>query len=541
MNQSRQDLPTGDRLATELPMPTLPELFALARTQAPAQPAIHHLGLTLSYEALDRLSDAFAALLVADGFRPGDRLALYMQSLPQFPLAALAAWKAGGIVVPLNPMHRAHELQRLLPDCRPAAVLAQEDLLPHLHDALRSWDGDAPRIYTTSARRLAGRDEPRVLPPSTTVQKELLDQLADVSGPAPRLALKPSDPAFIVYTSGTSGHPKGVINTHDNVVWSALTIQHWLKLDASDGPVLGIAPLFHITGIVGGMVLAWQLRQALVLTCRFHPGVVLEALSETRPAFSVGTITAYIALMNAPGSTRAHFASLRALISGGSATPPAVAEAFAAHSGIALQNGYGLTETSAGVTTVPLGVRAPVDTHSGALSVGLPVDGAEVWIADDQGQRLPAGEIGEIVIVGRSVSPGYWNRPVETAESMRADGFRSGDVGLMDPDGWVYLVDRKKDMINASGFKVWPREVEDVLYQHPAIREAAVVGVPDAYRGETVRAIVSLKPGTTLDPEGVIAWCRERIAPYKVPRDVFVQDELPKTPTGKILRRALRG
>ncbi len=533
-----QTLYTGVALAADTSVLTLPALFAQALSQGADLPAVHYLGRTLSYGELNQLSDQVAAVLVEDGFRPGDRLGLMLQNQPQFLIAALAAWKAGGIVMPINPMNRAHELGRLLPDGRPSALVVLDELAPVVTEAVAGLEGEAPRVYTTSAHRFAAREDRRVLPSPLAPCPDLIDRVA--LGTVPRATTQTADTAFIVYTSGTTGTPKGALITHDNVAWNAMTMQHWLRLVPGDGPVLGMAPLFHITGLVGGLALSWHLGQALVLCHRFHPEAILDALLEHRPAFAVGTITAYIALMNAPGSSRNHYASLRALISGGAATPPTVAQAFEAHSGVALHNGYGLTETTAGVTTVPRDVKAPVDTHSGALSVGVPVYGTEVWIAGEQGQRLAPGEVGEIVIAGRSVCVGYWGRPAETAETMRPDGFRSGDVGLMDAAGWVYLVDRKKDMINASGYKVWPREVEDVIYQHPAVREVAVIGVPDAYRGETVRAVVSLKPGAALDPAGLIAWCRERIAPYKVPREVLVSDELPKTPTGKILKRALR-
>lgn len=214
--------------------------------------------------------------------------------------------------------------------------------------------------------------------------------------------------------------------------------------------------------------------------------------------------------------------------------------AFEEKTGRYIHNGYGLTETSAGIVAVPFNSRAPVDQASGTMSIGVPKYGVDLWIAGEDGEPLGCGEIGEVVLSGAAVSAGYWNKPAETAESMRADGFRTGDVGFVDEAGWVYLVDRKKDMINASGYKVWPREVEDVLFAHPSVREAGVTGMPDAYRGETVRAIVSLKSGSETTPSDLIAWCRDRMSPYKVPREVVILDELPKTPSGKVLRRALR-
>ena len=205
-----------------------------------------------------------------------------------------------------------------------------------------------------------------------------------------------------------------------------------------------------------------------------------------------------------------------------------------------IHNGYGLTETSAGVIAGPHGVRAPVDPASGALAIGTPLFNIEAWIADENDAPAPVGQAGEIVVSGPPVSPGYWRKPVETAESMRPDGFRTGDVGIMDAYGWFYLVDRKKDVIIASGFKVWPREVEDVLYEHPAVREVAVVGVADAYRGETVKAVVSLKAGMSATTDELSEFCRPRIAAYKRPHAIEIRDELPKTMTGKILRRLLK-
>jgi long-chain acyl-CoA synthetase len=267
---------------------------------------------------------------------------------------------------------------------------------------------------------------------------------------------------------------------------------------------------------------------------------MLETILEYKPSFTAGTITAYNALMSAPKATPEHFASLKEMICGGSPVPPSLAEAFHDYTGISLLNGYGLTETAAGVTTVPLGLSAPVDEQSGALSVGVPLYGYDIWIEGDNGEQLGANQAGEIVIRGPGVSKGYWRRPEATTETMRDDGFRSGDIGIMNEAGWIFIVDRKKDMISASGYKVWPREVEDIIYQHPAIHEVAVVGAQDEYRGETVRAVISLKPSSEFDKQAFNSWCRERMAAYKVPKIVDVMDELPKTPTGKILRRAFR-
>jgi len=313
----------------------------------------------------------------------------------------------------------------------------------------------------------------------------------------------------------------------------------WIELEDGVG-ILALAPLFHITGLVAHLLAAIITASPVTLAYRFDPLVMLEAAAERRPGFTGAAITALMAMMNHAQARPEHLASLTRIYSGGAAIPPTVVDAFAAKFGHYIHNIYGLTESSSPTHAVPQGASAPVDPVSGALSVGVPVPGAYVWIAAEDGTPAPLGEAGEIVSSGPMIVPGYWNKPKETAESMRPDGFRTGDVGFMDADGWFYLIDRKKDMINASGYKVWPREVEDVLYTHPAVREAAVVGVPDEYRGETVKAVVSLKAGATATPAEIIDHCKARMAAYKYPRLLEIIDELPKTVTGKILRRELR-
>jgi long-chain acyl-CoA synthetase len=304
--------------------------------------------------------------------------------------------------------------------------------------------------------------------------------------------------------------------------------------------VLGVAPLFHITGLIGHIGLALLLPCPLVLAHRFHPEVVLDAIREHRPTFTIGAIAVFISLAGIEGVSKDDFSSFRMLYSGGAPIAPAVTDRFERLTGLYIHNFYGLTETNSPSHGVPLGVRAPVEENSGALSVGVPVFNTVVRILAEDGSEAPVGELGEIATSGPQVVPGYWNKPEATEESLPGGELRTGDVGFMDADGWFYLVDRKKDMINAAGYKVWPREVEDVLYGHPSVREAAVVGVPDERRGETVKAFVSLLAGETATEQDLIEYCKANMAAYKYPRSVEFIDELPKTPTGKILRRELR-
>ena len=530
--------------------PDYPDALTMVRAgveRAADGAAVHYFDATLSYREVDTQSDALAVALIERGVQPSDRVALYLQNTPYFVIGMVAAWKAGAIVVPVNPMNRERELGLLLADSRPIALICHDSL--H-RDVVSRLSPDAAAmvpalIFTTSPLDLQSRNDPRLFAGVTAVAcagtEDLGEAIARHLGQAPpSRPFAPEDIAFLVYTSGTTGLPKGAMNSHANVVHNAQVYRDWISLEDGVG-VLGVAPLFHITGLVGHLLTAMITASAVTLAYRFDAGVMLEAAAERGPGFTVAAITALMAMMNHPEATPAHLARLTRVYSGGAPIPPSVVEAFAAKFGHYVHNIYGLTETSSPTHATPLGMAAPVDPTSGALSVGVPIPGARVWIAADDGTPAPVGEPGEIVSSGPMVVSGYWNKPAETAEAMRPDGFRTGDVAFMDADGWFYLIDRKKDMINAAGYKVWPREVEDVLYTHPAVREAAVVGVHDDYRGETVKAVVSLKAGVMVTPEELIEHCRARMAAYKYPRRLEIIDELPKTVTGKILRRELRG
>ncbi|MCF3945163.1 class I adenylate-forming enzyme family protein [Acidiphilium iwatense] len=518
-------------------------MFRSAVVRASNRPAILYFDAAITYAELDRLSDSLATFLIERGFAKGDRFAIYLQNVPQFVIAIVAAWKAGGIAVAVNPMNRVREIGVLFADCTPRAVICHgstyEQTVAALDPALR------PQIViTTSALAFQTRNDPRlfaeVKPGRVAHTADFETVMAEAGKPTPPPRSGANDIAFLVYTSGTTGVPKGAMSTHGNVTFNAQTYRDWIGLDEG-APLLGIAPLFHITGLIGHVAAAFITAAPLILAYRFEAGVMLDAIEEHKAAFTIGAITAFIAMMNHPSAVPAKLGTLTKIYSGGAPIPPSVVVAFREKFGHYIHNGYGLTETNSPSHVVPLSREAPVDPASGALAIGVPVYNTTSWICDDDGKPVPIGEVGEIVTQGPMVVPGYWNKPDKTAEAIRAGRFHTGDVGFMDRHGWFYLVDRKKDMINAAGYKVWPREVEDVLYTHPSVREAAVVGVPDSYRGETVKAVISLKPGATTTPEAIIAFCKERMAAYKYPREVAIIDDLPKTVTGKILRRELRG
>jgi long-chain acyl-CoA synthetase len=302
-----------------------------------------------------------------------------------------------------------------------------------------------------------------------------------------------------------------------------------------------MAPLFHITGAVVNATISLLTDTTLVLAGRFHPEVAVEAFAEHGVTYTIGSITAYNAIYGLPQAGPEHFAAAKALYSGGAPIPPATVERFQERFGVYLHNGYGMTETTSAVIAVPPGSRAPVHLPSGTLSGGKPLPHITARVVDLHGDPVPSGEQGELELSGPQVVPGYWEKPEATHKTMPGGRLRTGDVAVIDDEGWVYLVDRLKDQINVSGYKVWPREVEDALYEHPSVLEAAVVGQPDPYRGETGVAYVSLKAGLNATPEELITFSRHRLAAYKCPRTVHFLADLPKTQSGKIRRAELRG
>lgn len=524
------------------PADSLVHALRAAVEEVPDRPALAYFDGRLSYREVDELSDSVAGHLAARGLERGDRVAILLQNSPHFVLALLGAWKAGATVVPVNPMYKSGEVAHVLRDGEVAALICSD----RAWDAyLRETAADSPvRIALTACELdFQTRDDARVLAFERLPQAPDADDLVTVARQGHKAPEGrdpgPADNALISYTSGTSGAPKGATNTHGNIMYNAE--RQRTGLDLPEAPVyFAMAPLFHITGMVCQLVACLNSAGTLVLAYRFEAGAVLDAFAEHKPLYTVGPSTAFMALAAHPAVTREHFASFRNISSGGAPLPPALVEKFRAGFGPYIRNGYGLTECTAPCASVPPALEAPVDPVSGTLAVGVPGPDTVVRILDDQGQEVPFGEQGEIVVRGPQVVPGYWRRPEATAETFPDGELRTGDIGFMDTEGWLYVVDRKKDMINASGFKVWPREVEDVLYTHPAVREAAVIGIPDGYRGETVKAYVSLRPGTDEVPEAFAAYCKERLAAYKYPRQVEILPDLPKTASGKILRRELR-
>lgn len=526
--------------------PTLPATTVLGmfRRQVSADPdatAVHYFGRDLSRGEVDRLSDVVAGGFRGLGVRQGDRVAISLQNTPAFVLCLLAAWKLGAIVVPVNPMLRIKELTHLLADCEPTVFVCHPDMQPVLDEAREAVGSDTKAIQS-SPSDLAG-DMPGPWPADSqpaTGPGTLAGLLAGEGTPTPGLHEPvPDDVALLTYTSGTTGPSKGAMSTHTNLVYQAVVALEWFGLTDRDG-ILTTAPFFHITGL--GLHLAMALGNGIpmVLTYRFEPGTVLGLMEKYRPTFTVGAITAFIALADRAEPGNEALAGMSNAFSGGAPVAQSVVERYEKDFGVYIHNIYGLTESTSACIGVPRGVRAPVDERSGALAIGVPLPGTHVTVVGEDGHELPPGEAGELVVRGPSVGTGYWNRPDETANAFRDEGLHTGDVGVMDEQGWIYIVDRKKDLLVVSGYKVWPREVEDVLYLHPAVREAAVVGRPDDYQGESVMAFVSVRGGQSVTAEELQAHCRANLSAYKCPRTIEFLEDLPKTATGKILRRELK-
>jgi len=435
----------------------------------------------VSYRELDAGSARVAGMLLARGVRPGDRVGVMLPNVPEFAFAYYGVLRAGGVVVPMNPLLKQREVEHYVTDSGAALVLDDVAALP----------GDA-EPHPGVAERDAG------------------------------------DTAVILYTSGTTGKPKGAELTHGNLVANVEAMIELLAVGRDD-IVLGALPLFHSFGQTVGLNLAVACGASLALLPRFLPADVLELVERRRVTVFEGVPTMYAALLNHPGRDRCDASSLRVCVSGGAALPVEVLHGFQAAFGCVVLEGYGLSETS------PVASFSRADGVRKPGSIGTPIDGVEMKLLDTS----PEG-VGEIAIRGHNVMRGYWRNPEATRQAIDADGwFRSGDLARVDEDGFYFIVDRKKELIIRGGYNVYPREIEEVLYEHPAVREAAVVGIPHPELGEEIGAAVALRPEAEVDEAGVRDFVKAQVAPYKYPRRVWFVDELPKGATGKILKRAI--
>jgi long-chain acyl-CoA synthetase len=531
------------------PAVPLTHLLTEAARRFPDRPCTVFKGAVLTYRQMDQLTDQLAAALAEQGVSKGKAVGLFMPNVPQFVLAFFAILKAGGVVVATNPLYTPREIVHQLADSGAELMLVTSNFYRKVKEAqpkthLRRLvvtnikEGLSPvlRVLFTLAKEK--KDGHRVqLEAGDLWMKDLLK--AHKGAERPKVELVPDDVAIFQYSGGTTGISKAAIGLHRNLVANALQIQSWMP-DVRPGEeiVLMAIPLFHVYGMVAGMSFAIASGASMIMVPNPRDMAdVLHSIARYRPTIYPGVPTMYNAINNHPDviAGKVDVSSIRACISGSAPLMRETKERFEKLTGGKLVEGYGLSE-------------APTATHCNPLqgggrtgSIGLPFPDTDCRVVslDDGVTALGVGEIGELVIKGPNVMRGYHNMPTETANTLREGWLYTGDIARMDDDGFFYIVDRKKELIKPGGYQVWPREVEEVIVENPKVLEAGVAGVLDSYRGETVKAWVVVRPGETLTEEELKAWCKERLAPFKVPTLVEFRSELPKTTVGKILRREL--
>jgi len=537
--------PEGVPRSIDYPRITLGEALRESARSFPDNPAIIYFGRPFTYSQLDELVDRFATALQDLGVKKGDRVGIFMPNIPQFVIAFYGALRAGAVCVACSPLYKARELEHQLNDAGAETLVAMDTLYPIVQEIkartrLRNVITTSPRDYLPPLLR--------TLAPLKGVKSHkcpgALDFLTLMKkyGPTPKpVEAKTEDLALLQYTGGTTGVPKGAMITHRNLIVNARQCEAELPIHRGVDVNVTVLPLFHIFGMTTAMnapVLTGTTM--LLIPDPRDPKAILNAISKHKATVFCSVPTMYIALINRPDIGKYNLTTIRACISGAAPLPVEVQKKFVQLTGARLVEGYGLTETSPCTHANPL--DDPKKNRPG--SIGIPFPDTEAKIVDlEAGTKdLKPNEVGELVLKGPQVMEGYWKQPAETANALRNGWFYTGDIAKMDEDGYFYIVDRKKDMIDVSGLKVWPREVEEVLYEHPAISEATVLGIPDQYRGETVKAYVVLKLGFEgkVTGEEIIKFCEQKIASYKAPTAVEFRASLPKTLVGKILRRTLK-
>jgi len=536
-----------------LSYPEVP-LFRLLEESArrfPNRPAVVLAGpnfsSTLTYRQVDNLANRFANALIASGVRPGDRIALQLPNLPQFVFCFYGALKAGAAVVPVNPLYTVRELATILKNAEPRAVVTLSRLAPRVGEALAQDSGATvivtepydyvPPLWRWIARiRMHGsRGEASWLRLSALLKR--------AASRPPDVTVEPGQLAVLQYTGGTTGIPKGAMLTHRNLVANCTQMRHWLRdLREGEERFLAVAPFFHVYGLTVALNTPVAIGASVVcpLMAQFDARLVAEVIARYRPTIFPGAPAVYLAINQLKDVRRYNLSSIKVCVSGSASLPREVQAEFERLTGATVVEGYGLTEASPGTHTNPVhGPRKP-----GSIGLPLPDTDAKIVDQDTGVAEVPPGEPGELVVRGPQVMQGYWRAPEETAATLRDGWLHTGDVARMDEDGYFYIVDRQKDLVIVGGLKVYPREIEECLHEHPKVKDAAVVGVPHRVRGELVVAHVVLKDGASGDPRQVrrelLEFLRARLASYKVPRRLRIVDALPKSAVGKVLRREIR-
>lgn len=531
----------------ELPEIPVHQFLTQAFESMPNKVAIHFMGRELTYKELYESALKFANYLRSLGVEKGDRVAIMLPNCPQAVIAYYGTMYAGGVVVQTNPLYTERELQYQMADSGAKVILVMDILYPRAMKILH--ETNIENVIVSGIKDYLPFPKNLVYPFiqkkqygfSVKVEHSGTNHLfTEIIKMAKTDKIEQdfdfeNDLALLQYTGGTTGFPKGVMLTHKNLVANTLMCDAWMyKCKKGEETILGILPFFHVYGMTTVLILSVMQQGKMVLLPKFDAEQALKTIDKQKPTLFPGAPTMYIGLLNHPDLAKYDLSSIKACLSGSAALPLEVQEKFEELTGGRLVEGYGLTETS------PVTHANPIWDHRINGSIGLPWPNTEaVILRSGETEVLPVGEIGEIAVKGPQVMKGYWNRLEETAMTFADGWFLTGDLGYMDEKGYFYVVDRKKDMIIAGGFNIYPREVEEVLYEHEAIQECVVAGIPDPYRGETVKAYIVLKEGKSVTDKELNEFCRKNLAAYKVPRFYEFRKELPKTAVGKILRRTL--
>ncbi|NBJ68949.1 MULTISPECIES: long-chain-fatty-acid--CoA ligase [Clostridia] len=513
----------------------------------PKKKALHFMGKDMKYEELYLQATKMANYLQQLGMEKGDRIAVMLPNCPQSVIAYYGALMAGGIIVQTNPLYKERELEYQLKDSGATIIVCLDILLPRVTNVKNNTD--VKHTIVASIKDYLPFPKNLIYPYIQKKQYHMVvkveqsedvhawDYMMDIAQPAyEKVSVDPKeDLALLQYTGGTTGNPKGVMLTHYNLVSNVQMCQAWIyNIKPGEEIVLGVLPFFHVYGMTAVMNNAIMIGAKMILLPKFDATEVLKTIDKHKPTLFPGAPTIYVALLNHPKLEQYDLSSIEACISGSAPLPMEIQEQFEKVTGGKLVEGYGLTETSP-VTHANFVWH---ERRSGSIGVPWPDTDAKIIDAETM-EEAPVGEIGEIAVKGPQVMKGYWNNPEETAQVLKDGWLLTGDLGYQTEDGYFYVVDRKKDMIIAGGYNIYPREVEEVLYEHEAIQEVVVAGVPDPYRGETVKAYIVLKPGYSITEADLNTYCRQHLAAFKVPRIYEFRQELPKTAVGKILRRQL--
>jgi len=544
--------PEGVPKSIDYPEIPVHELLRRAAKEFGDRPAITFYGKSISYRALDAAVDRFAAGLRGIGVLPADLVSLVLPNTPHFIVAFFGVLRAGGIVVQTNPLYTPRELEGLWTDAGVETVVTL-DLFWHNVSKARANAGvkrlvvcdvgeflKAPlrQLYPIKKRRDLKKQGhwPLDIPHEAGIHR-FADLARTPASPPSETRASLDDVAVLQYTGGTTGTSKGAMLTNRNLIANAMQVAAWFSAGSHRSEkLLGAIPLFHVYGLTAVMLFSVVAGIEVILYPNPREiGAILKLINKTKPSLFPGVPTMYIAILRHPKLAKYDLRSIRACISGAAPLPNEVRKQFEAATGGRLVEGYGLTEASPVTHCNPLN-----GVVKECIGIPFPDTDAKVVDSDDPSRELAQGEVGELAVRGPQVMKGYWNKPEETKMVLRDGWLLTGDLAKMDADGYFYIVDRKKDMILCSGYNVYPREVEEVLFMHPAVGDAAAIGVPDAYRGETVKAFVVLKPGKTATEADLIAFCKERLAPFKVPKAVEFATALPMSLVGKVLRRQLR-